>query len=143
MRTQIYDDKYRNTVICVDSYEDEIICGRLYSPYYEAGIEFKGVMELLKELDSMLEDINYPQAYSSRRVFWSEDEKKEREFTAESVKVGRLATLSMRILFRQNSSWQGSLYWCEERRDESFRSVLELLLLIDSALCYALKNSAK
>ena len=40
----------------------------------------------------------------------------------------------MRILFRQNASWQGSVTWLEGGRDESFRSVLELLLLMHSAL---------
>jgi hypothetical protein len=40
----------------------------------------------------------------------------------------------VRVLFRQNASWQGSLTWLEEGKEESFRSVLELLLLMHSAL---------
>ena len=47
---------------------------------------------------------------------------------------GALCTFAVRILFRQNASWQGSVIWLEEKREESFRSALELVLLMDSAL---------
>ncbi|MCI9263720.1 MAG: hypothetical protein HFF06_04025 [Oscillospiraceae bacterium] len=49
-------------------------------------------------------------------------------------RTGELATFDIRILFRQNSSWQGSVLWQEGDREESFRSVLELVLLMDSAM---------
>lgn len=38
------------------------------------------------------------------------------------------------VLFCQNASRQGSVMWLEEGREENFRSVLELLLMMDSAL---------
>ena len=38
------------------------------------------------------------------------------------------------MIFRQNASWQGSVTWLDKGREESFRSVLELLLLMDSAI---------
>ena len=41
---------------------------------------------------------------------------------------------SVRILFRQNASWQGSVLWREGGQEERFRSALELVLLMDSAL---------
>ena len=47
---------------------------------------------------------------------------------------GKLATFYVRILFRQNASWQGSVAWLEGGSEQRFRSVLELLLLLDSAL---------
>lgn len=34
----------------------------------------------------------------------------------------------------KNGSWQGTLKWVDGRREESFRSMLELLHLIDSAI---------
>ena len=45
-----------------------------------------------------------------------------------------LATFQLRVLFRQNASWQGSLIWVDQRMDAQFRSVLELVRLMDSAL---------
>ena len=46
---------------------------------------------------------------------------------------GDVATFAVRVLFRQNASWQGSILWVEGDREESFRSVLELIFLLDSA----------
>ena len=40
----------------------------------------------------------------------------------------------MRVLFRQHASWQGELLWLEKDARQSFRSALELITLMDSAL---------
>ena len=45
-----------------------------------------------------------------------------------------MATFKLSILFRQNSSWQGSVLWLEEDSEAQFRSALELVKLIDSVL---------
>lgn len=45
-----------------------------------------------------------------------------------------LAVFEIRVLFRQNASWQGSLLWRERKLEGHFRSVLELMRLMDSAL---------
>jgi len=47
---------------------------------------------------------------------------------------GEQETFDVKILFRQNASWQGSVVWLEQKQEQSFRSVLELILLFDSAL---------
>ena len=43
-------------------------------------------------------------------------------------------TFIVKILNKQNSTWQGSVTWVEEQRTQNFRSALELLKLIDGAL---------
>ena len=45
-----------------------------------------------------------------------------------------MATFKLSILFRQNSSWQGSVLWLEEDSEAQFRSALELVKLVDSVL---------
>jgi len=47
---------------------------------------------------------------------------------------GRASTFILRILYRQHSSWQGTIRWCEGKQEMCFRSALELLILMDSAL---------
>ena len=42
---------YRTTAICIDSYENKILNGRLYNPYFDNGICFHSTMDLLKKLD--------------------------------------------------------------------------------------------
>ena len=134
MKTQAYDNMFRMTVICIDSYENMVPCGRIYNMFLESGIAFRGTIELLKNMESMLEEINIPQSFSSRRVFWQSQEPKEPVKVSSEIMVGAKGTFSLRILFRQNASWQGAVLWHEGRREESFRSVLELLFLLDSAL---------
>ena len=43
-------------------------------------------------------------------------------------------TFVLKILNRQNSTWQGTVTWVEENKTQNFRSALELLKLIDGAL---------
>ena len=46
----------------------------------------------------------------------------------------RFQSLSQLLVKMQDASWQGSVTWLEQGQEESFRSVLELILLLDSAL---------
>ena len=134
MKPQVSNNIFRTTAICIDSYDDKILCGRLYNSYYNGGVTFKGVMDLLISIESMLEDMNCPQAFTVKRSFKPIEGKFLPEISSDTMKEGKLATFSLRILFRQNASWQGSLIWHEGHQEESFRSALELLLLINSAL---------
>ena len=43
-------------------------------------------------------------------------------------------TFILKILDRQNSTWQGSILWVVEQNEQYFRSALEKLKLIDEAL---------
>ena len=43
-------------------------------------------------------------------------------------------TFVVQILNTQNATWQGTVTWTDGRRTESFRSALELIRLMDSAL---------
>ena len=47
---------------------------------------------------------------------------------------GECATFVVRVMYRQNTSWQGEVTWVEEQKKERFRSALELVRLLDSAL---------
>ena len=40
----------------------------------------------------------------------------------------------IRVLFRQNSSWQGEVHWLEADRKIYFRSLLELIMLLQEAM---------
>lgn len=43
-------------------------------------------------------------------------------------------TFLVRILYRQNDSWQGEVLWAEQEEKRYFKSALELLKLMDDAL---------
>lgn len=43
-------------------------------------------------------------------------------------------TFIIKVMDQQNATWQGSVTWADEQREQYFRSTLELLKLIDGAL---------
>lgn len=47
-------------------------------------------------------------------------------------KHGEKGTFVIYVKYRQNATWQGEMLWLEGNLKISFRSVLELLKLIDS-----------
>lgn len=45
------------------------------------------------------------------------------------------AEFTIKILAQENHTWQGTIRWLNtEKKEESFRSALELIRLVDSAL---------
>ena len=134
MNTQAYENVFRTTLICIDSYDHKVLRGRISNSYYEDSVSFESTMEFLLNMEALLEEMNWPQSFSGKRSFKKTDEAPCPMGSTEHAKEGKLATFSLRILFRQNASWQGSVFWHDKNQGESFRSVLELLTLMDSAL---------
>ena len=117
---------YHVTRIAVDSYEDQVPTGWICNPYLEEALPFHGV---LIRMEALLDQLNFPQSFTKNRGM-------PRSLTtaapSRGMREGAVETFSLRILFRRNASWQGSLAW--DSREEPFRSVLELLFLLDAAL---------
>jgi len=44
------------------------------------------------------------------------------------------ATFSVRFHFRQNATCQGELYWVEKKQKINFRSLLEMIMLMQEAM---------
>ena len=51
----------------------------------------------------------------------------------------RKATFEVSVKYQQNSTWQGQILWAEKNMKQSFRSVLEMLRLMDEALAEGAK----
>ena len=134
MQGRMWGNEYRTTVVCVDSYDRSVMTGRLYNPYLSEGRSFGSVMEFLRMMEELLNGMNFPQPFTTIRSFQKPCEQDRFSPPEERPQEGKLATFSMRVIFRQNSSWQGSVCWLEKGAEESFRSALELLLMMDSAL---------
>lgn len=131
-----YGEACRTTLLCVDGYDRRVPEGRLYHPAQAGGAHFFGVMDLLLKVEALADDLQFPQSFEQLRTFapgqvtvdWDQDP------AAAAKSHGVLATFSLRLYFRQHSSWQGTLTWLDGKEEQPFRSVLELLHLMDSAL---------
>lgn len=48
--------------------------------------------------------------------------------------TGKLATFVVHVQCHQNATWQGQIVWAEKNQTSSFRSALEMIKLMDSAV---------
>ena len=135
MQLKVWGNEYRTTMVCIDSYENSVPTGRLLNPSLESGRSFTSLVGFLREMDALLDSMKLPQSFSAARSFQkSISGSGGRSQPVQESSQGKLATFAVRIIFRQNASWQGSVTWLEGEQEESFRSALELVLLMDSAL---------
>lgn len=130
-----FGEEYRTTMVCVDSYHNGVLRGRFHNPYMRTEQQFLSLTQFLQGMEAALETMDFPKAYTATRTFAPIPEIKPGEPKGMG-KPGTLATFAVRILFRQNASWQGSVTWMEGKREQSFRSALELILLMSTALEY-------
>jgi hypothetical protein len=130
----VHEERFRTTLVCIDGGGAGEISGQISNPYLEGGVSFSGTLEFLAEMEDLLDRMQMPQAYMAPRCFADPAEPPAARQTHETRRQGARATFAVRVLFRQNASWQGTVTWVEGKREENFRSVLELLLLVKSAL---------
>ncbi len=124
----------RTVMIYVDSYENQIPAGRFHMASEQQSHPFRGMIQLLLKINHHLDRENFPQSFTELRKFHMPSRDFVSTAAREDSQRGNAATFSLRILFRQNASWQGSVTWIEGKQEEYFRSVLELISLIDGAL---------
>ena len=135
MRTlvqKLWIPESRKTAVCIDSYLDGVLQGRFYGA---DGTEraFFSLSQFLVMMEDMLDEANIPQSDTATRSF-AEILPPAAGSRRGGNRKGKQATFELQILFRQHSSWQGVILWQEQSLEQSFRSVLELILLMDSAL---------
>ena len=128
-------EEFRCTTVCIDQYTNQVPSGRFYNPCLPNGQTFNSITQFLAEMERTLNATELPKAFHSMRSFSKPLPGTASPMTDTVPQRGAIATFTIRILFRQNASWQGSVVWQEGRQEQSFRSVLELILLMDSALC--------
>ena len=135
MPDRIRSDVGRTTLICVDSYENGVLQGCYYNySRPDDAIAFHSLTQLLVGMEQLLDSANYPRSFTAHRSFMELTELKTEETLNGKARKGALGTFIVKVLFRQHTSWQGTVTWQEAKCDQSFRSVLELILLMDSAL---------
>lgn len=133
MAIRAWRNECRTTTVCVDSSEDGVPKGRFSNPYYDQWIPFQSLTQLLIKMESIMDEMAFPRSFTETRLFVPITSRPGEQADGH-LPQGKKATFAIRILFRQNISWQGSVTWLEGRQEESFRSVLELILLMDNAL---------
>ncbi len=135
-----------SSLVCLDANNGYRMEGRIYhnnfggtreyapkSVFDREGRVFRSFIELIEILDKLYDDMDYPQSnVELRTLAESEETINHKKTERKSSENGKLATFTIRVLFRQNASWQGTIKWMEQDKTENFRSVLELMHLVNS-----------
>lgn len=136
-RTRMVPEDMRSCIIRVEQYDNKNLQGTFYNLYYGVEIPFENLTRLLLLMEDLMDELDCPQASVKNRRFGTFDKAPERNsiplFSFQSGQEA-LATFKIKVLFRQGASWQGKIEWLEEHLETSFRSALELIKLMDSAL---------
>lgn len=130
--------------ICIDNRKDGECSGRIWYLYGGQPVLFSSTVDLLKKMDGFFDFLNYPQASTKSRTFHMENKIRKPEEKKEAVvqmaaqelleKKGDKATFIIHVKYRQNATWQGEIIWADKKKKKCFRSALELLKMIDSAM---------
>ena len=110
----------KEAILVVTDYHDGIMTGMLEHPRMRDPMKICSMSQLLLVLDSLL-DLEECPDHPLPLV---------KPVIEETV----LATFQIQVLFRECCTWQGKLLWKEMEREVSFRSVLELMQLLDEIL---------
>ena len=133
-------------LVCVDATLNQDLSGRLFNPYMPNLFPYSSVNELITAMDRFYDYVGFPQTFFTPRSFREGNDpapRKKRRAPREIARRqeeylyntcrGELATLDIRVMFRQSASWQGVVTWLEKGLRCEFRSTLELLKLLESA----------
>ncbi len=132
--------------------------GTIHNLYQERQQTFIGLADAVLKMDAMMDDLGSPQATQESRKFarpgqtsrkgGARQQDRRRQRTQEGPKMvcqywpsasfqsedDNVMVFFVRVRFRQHSSWQGDINWRNDGQKVQFRSVLELLHLLQSAL---------
>lgn len=126
--------------VCVDEEKDGEMSGRLYHCYTKEAQRFSNVVQLLRKMEELFDALSFPQASTETRSFVAQEMPKPvilEKFTEQRELLtyrGEAGTFVIWVRFRQNSAWQGELFWMEQEKKEAFFSTLEFIKLVSNAL---------
>ena len=119
----------------VTSYHERCLKGIISGPLLDGEQVFRSTIDLLRQLESLMDQTKLPQRNEEARVFRPAVQPAGGgNRTAAAGKTTVIACFQLSVMFRQNATWQGSLFWADQGMEAYFRSVLELLNLLHNAL---------
>ena len=145
MATQRYLGSPNAVVLCIQKIDKSEIepelKGEMFHSYQEEGIAFDNLEQMINHMEQFFDRLGFPHRSTNSRSFFPQTlvqhhSQEEKVMKDEQVlsKHGELGTFIDRVQHRQNSSWQGRLTWVEEDKTINFRSIWEMIKLIENAV---------
>ena len=121
----------RTCQVAVNSYDSGLLEGSVQNAFINHLEEFKGTIGLA---DAMVHLFEVGIGRSASGIAPGECKIISEETWGTYRKGGRKATFVIKILYREHSTWQGVICWRETGEKQAFRSFLEMIILMASAL---------
>ena len=141
-KTQWYIGAPNAVVLCISALHPDRMEGVLYHSYSEQAVPFRNVEQMIFRMEELYDAIRFPHPGTNERSFG--EVKPPERITTERTRImsdekllqkhGDIGTFIVRVQHRQNSSWQGRITWMEEDKTINFRSIWEMVKLIESAV---------
>lgn len=131
----------KTIILKVHSYENKNITGYLSNVMQDSDERFDNLTQMLFGIEKILDDNQFPQPNLETRTFpqaagtSGKPKPVQVEKSEDSQESGTpIASFKLSVMFRQNASWQGNLVKIDNNTAAQFRSVFELIQLLDSVL---------
>lgn len=119
------EDQVKGEPVCritVDEYDSHCLEGNIHQISSEKKFYFYSTIQLMQHMERILNSDHESVKVMNNQALGVYREK------------GKKATFVIRILFQENATWQGRICWKDTSQIMNFRSFLELIKLIDSAM---------
>lgn len=145
-RTQWYIGAPNGVVICIRENNDGELAGEFYHSYSSRPVPFQGIGQMTLRMEKLFDWLNFPYPGTNSRSFLpvkppaeknNNNPPERKKIMSDEMlltKHGEIGTFIVRVQHRQNSSWQGRITWMEEDKTVQFRSVWEMIKLIENAV---------
>ena len=137
-------DRMNQSRVCVNKTDGGVMAGEVINPFMPKALPFADIAEMLSSLELVMDTLGFPQKYHQHRTFRPAmpQEREEREGGAirymdeKSFEKtsGKKSTFIVQVQFRQNATWQGTITWTEKKKEQRFRSTLEMIKLMSDAV---------
>lgn len=126
--------------VCIDSTENYVYQGRLYHRYLCDSLPFQNLDHLMFQINDCCNQIGFPETWEgfrNKKMVGLESENRIMEAPVHEneirTKQGKKATFWVVIIRRQFNTWQGEVFWKEQKKAGRFNSITEFLTLLAAA----------
>ena len=145
--SQLYIGAPNGVILCIDDHTGGEFKGRLYHSYSLEPRHFVSMGYMVHMMEELYDMLDYPRAATNRRSFTDQGtgspgkkgraRKEHKKVMSDSELLnqhGYQETFIVRVQHRQNSTWQGRITWADQNKTLTFRSVWEMIHLMESAM---------
>lgn len=122
----------KNQIYVMVNHSETGMCGQLFYDSFSEPLCFSGIEQLLKWMDYIMKQPGFPESTVKYRTFNNGEIAMKEKPTEIITEYKGKATFVISVLYCQNATWQGTVKWVEGKKEEKFRSLLELIKLMDS-----------